>query len=240
MIRADQPTIFGNGVIAAISSRKNGNMKFGLEDEMQTLENRQKFLKEAGLDIAHTSLIGITYDTDDFAKYRIVLPSDKGAGMLKAETIEHADALVTDTPDHALFLPLADCVGAILYDEVHHVLMVSHLGRHSIEVSGAAKSVEFLKTHYATDPSQLKIWLSPGVGKATYPLRAFDGKGLHEVIISQLLEVGAKKENIEHGAIDTATTEQYYSHSEFLKGNQEQAGRFAIVAQMRERGEPAS
>jgi copper oxidase (laccase) domain-containing protein len=240
MILADQPTIFGDSVIAAISSRKNGNMKFGLEGETQTLENRQKFLKEAGMDIAHTSLVGITYDTDDFTKYRIVSPEDKAAGMLKAETIEHADALVTDASNHALFLPLADCVGAILYDEARHVLMVSHLGRHSIEVNGAAKSVEFLKAHYATDPSQLKIWLSPGVGKATYPLKAFDGKGLHEVIVSQLLEAGAKKENIENGAIDTATTEQYYSHSEFLKGNQEQAGRFAIVAQMRERGEPAS
>ena len=233
MIAADQPTIFGKSIIAAISSKKDGNMKFDIDGSKVT-ENRQKFLRGVGIDMQHTSLVGVTYDTDNFAKYNVATVEDKGNGMLDARAVRHADALVVDQPGHALFLLLADCVGAILYDDGHHVLMMSHLGRHSVEIDGAAKSVRYLVRHYSTNPSRLQVWLSPGVGKATYPLRAFGGKSLHEVITMQLLSVGVQTDNIENGGIDTAHNEQYYSHSQYLKGDETQRGRFAIVAQMRE------
>ena len=238
MIAADQPTIFGNAVIAAISSKQDGNMKFGIGDDAEVQENRRHFLREAGLDIHHTTLVAITYDTDNFAKYRIVSEDEKAVGMLDMEGIIHADALVTDTPNHALFLPIADCIGAILYDPLHRVLMVSHIGRHSAEIEGAMKSVAFLKEHYGTKPDELKVWLSPGVGKASYPLRAFDGKGLHEVITGQFVTAGVQADAIECSGINTAESAHYYSHSEFLKGNDE-SGRFAIVASMNVQGEPA-
>jgi len=238
MIAADQPTIFGEGVIAAISSKKNGNMKFGIAEDAITLKNREVFLQSVGIAMDHTSLVGITYETDDFTKYRIATYKDKAVGMRAPDVTEHADALVVDQPNHALFLPLADCIGAILYDPTHQVLMVSHLGRHSVEEEGAKKSVEYLRAHYNSRPNDIKVWLSPGVGKASYPLYAFEGKSLHEVIVSQLLASGLNKHNIQVSNIDTATSDDYYSHSEFLKAN-DVPGRFAIVAMMSVQGEPA-
>jgi copper oxidase (laccase) domain-containing protein len=239
MIASHQPTIFGTEVIAAMSSVKNGTMKFGSGQDEMVLQNRTAFLREAGIAIADTTLVSITYATDDFAKYRVVGTKDKGRGMQPGDAFEPADALVVDRPNHALFLPLADCVGVILYDATHHALMVSHVGRHSAEIEGAIKSVQYLQSCYNTDPRELKVWLSPGVGNATYPLHAFNGRSLHDVITTQLLDVGVQGYSIENGNIDTAGSEQYYSHSEFLKGNK-QSGRFAIVAMMREQGEPAS
>jgi copper oxidase (laccase) domain-containing protein len=240
MIAADQPTVFGAAVAAAISSKADGNMKFGIDDDAKTENNRRQFLQQAGLDIAHTTLVGITYDTDDFAKYRIVTEDEERAGMMVSGTkTAHADALVTTRPGHALFLPLADCVGVILYDPVRSVLMVSHVGRHSAEIDGARRSAEYLEATFASNPADLRVWLSPGVGKATYPLRHFDGKGLHEVIVGQLLTAGVRAENIEASSVNTAESDNYYSHSEYLKGNDEY-GRFAIVAAMRGQGEPAS
>lgn len=239
MVTAHQPTIFGASVIAAVSSKANGTMKFGIGKSDEVVNNRNAFLKSVGIATDQTTLVKITYDTDDFTKYRIVTEAEKGAGMRGTDATEHADALVTTQPNHALFLPLADCVGAILYDEAHHALMVSHLGRHSVEAQGAARSVEYLKSHCASNPSRIKVWLSPGVGKATYPLRAFEGKGLHEVIVAQLRQAGINEANIENTNINTATSEEYYSHSEHLKGNDE-PGRFAIVAMMRAQGEPAA
>lgn len=70
MITSDQPTIFPDTIVAALSSKGDGNLKFGLEDDKKTLANRKQFLQKAGIDIHHTSLVGITYDTDDFTKYR--------------------------------------------------------------------------------------------------------------------------------------------------------------------------
>jgi len=239
MIAADQPTIFSDAVIAAISSKADGNMKFGIGGDAEVEAGRRSFLASAGMDISRTTLVGITYDTDDFAKYRIVTEDEKQAGMTMGGKVEHADALVTDQPGHALFLPLADCMGVILYDPEHHALMVSHVGRHSAEIDGARRSVKYLKDHFGTNPMEVKAWLSPAVGKATYPLHRFGGKGLQEVVVGQLLASGMLEQNIQASGIDTAASKEYYSHSQYLKGNDEQ-GRFAIVAEMRVQGEPAS
>ena len=238
MIASDQPTIFGSAVAAAISSKADGNMKFGIGDDAEVEANRRKFLQAAGLDIERTTLVSITYDTEDFAKYRIVTEAEKATGMVEKSGAVHADALVTDQPGHALFLPLADCVGVILYDPEHRVLMVSHIGRHSAEIDGARRSVKYLKDNFAVKPELLKVWLSPGVGKATYPLHRFGGRGLQEVIMSQLEMAGVKVGSIQKSDIDTAASENYYSHSQYLKGNDDY-GRFAIVAEMRAQGEPA-
>lgn len=238
MIAKDQPTIFGKAVRAAISSKEDGNMKFGISEDGDVVRNRRSFLEKAGFAIGHTTLVGMTYDTDDFAKYRVAKLSEKQSGMLDMKAVEFADALVVDRPAHALFLPLADCVGMVLYDEEHHVLMVSHIGRHNVEVEGARRSVEYLLQEYATRPEKLKVWLSPGVGKASYPLLMLGNKSLHEVVMEQLATAGVLEGNIENDGIDTATSDHYYSHSEYLKGNDE-SGRFAIVAEMTEQGEPA-
>lgn len=239
MIAADQPTIFGSEVIAAVSSVQDGNLKFDVhETDTQVIENRRKFLEKAGLDIAHTTLVSLTYKTDNFAKYRMVEDDDKRDGMTK-NSENYADALFTIHADHALFLPIADCVGVILHDSKQKLLMVSHVGRHSAEIEGALKSVQFMEAHGGR-AANINVWLSPAVGKATYPLHAYEGKSLHEVITQQLQKAGVRNENIEVSNVDTASDENYYSHSQFLKGAEAKPGRFAIVAMMSAQGEPAA
>lgn len=231
MIQKDQPTIFGKEVIAAVSSVQDRNMKFGVhETDPEVIENRRAFLEKAGIDFTHTTLVALSYKTDDFAKYRVVDEADKADGMERASE-RYADALLTSHPGHALFLPVADCVGAILYDPIKKLLMVSHVGRHSVEIEGASKSVQFMEK-YGAKAENVKVWLSPAVGKASYPLHAFEGKSLQEVIIEQLQKAGVKTTRIEASSIDTATNKNYFSHSQFLKGNESIPGRFAIVAMM--------
>lgn len=239
MILSDQPTIFGDKVRAVLSSKEDGSLKFGLDNDDVTLANRRALLEKAGIDINHTSLVGITYDTDDFVKYRIATTDDKAIGMLRTDMEKHVDALVATEPGHALFLPLADCAGAVIYDPVKKAVMVSHLGRHSVEQSGARKSIEYLKEQLGSNPADLLVWISPSVGKATYPLNAFEGKSLREVIEQQLKDAGVFADHIESSTVDTAHDENYYSHSQFLKGKEVSAGRFAIVAMMPAQGEPA-
>lgn len=240
MITDHQPTIFGNHLIAAVSSRLDGNQKFGLGEVEETLDARELFLKKIGISIRHTSLVKLDLSGADYTRYRIVKEEDKSLGMLSPhDRAIVADALIVRQPGHALFLPLADCAGVVLYDPRHAALMVSHIGRHSIEQQGVVKSVEYLTRHCKSSPEELLVWVSPSVGKATYPLRAFDGKGLREVITEQLQEAGVKKEHIELSDVDTAADLDYFSHSEFLKGNRDENGRFAIVAMMTGQGEPA-
>ena len=235
MIVSDQPVIFGDKVIAAVSSQLDGNMSFSKGDQSETVQNRINFLNKNNLDYQHATLVQVTYDDiKDFTRYKILQDFHKAEGMLKPTSTIMTDALVVTEPGHALFLPLADCVGAIIYDAKQHILMVSHLGRHSTEQQGAAKSIMYLVDQFHSNIKDIKIWLSPAVGEETYPIKSLNNTGLHEAITTQLLAVNIPRSNIEISSIDTATDKNYFSHSQFLAGRRDKDGRFAIVAMMSE------
>ncbi len=234
MIAKDQPTIFNGQIIAATSSRKEGNMKFGLsESDEQVRENRREFFKKAGVAEDQVTLVSLDLENSDYARYHTLDSSEKGAGITK-QALGVVDALATNQPGHAMFLPIADCIGAILYDPKRKVLMVSHLGRHSTEIYGATKSVEYLQKEFGCEPKDILVWLSPAVGSAEYPLFAFEGRSLHDVNKEHFLSAGIKPGHIEISSANTASHEHYPSHSQHIKGKPNKNGRFAIVAMMPE------
>lgn len=233
MIQHDQPTIFGDRIIVAVSSAHNGPMNFKGHDYEEIAENRRVFFDEVGIDPLQVTLVQVAYeDTTDFTRYSVVRDEQVGEGALAPASGMVADALVVTRPEEALFLPLGDCVGAVIYDVANEILMLSHLGRHSVEQFGGRKSIEYLVREFDTNPADLLVWLSPAAGNDNYPLYAFNNQGLHEVIIQQLEEVGVQKNNIEVSHIDTTKSDDYFSHSEFKAGNRHDDGRFAIVAMM--------
>jgi hypothetical protein len=215
------------------STVADGSMKIIDEETRQSvMENRDKYLKKNGIDPKNTILVKIIYETSDFCKYKAVKTSDRGDGFSRPSSIT-ADALCTDEYETALFLPIADCIGAVIYSEQNHALMVSHLGRHSIEQNGAFKSVQYFMEQYSLKPEDISIWMSPSVGKETYPLHNYNNQSLNEVARKQFMQAGVKKNKIQDESIDVANHPDYYSHSSFLKGNQPEDGRFAIVAVIR-------
>lgn len=231
MIWRDQPTIFGDKIISAVSSIEDGPMNFKAGDEEEIRANRRAFLLGSDIDPQQTTLVQVAYeDTTSFVRYKVLDDEHVGEGLLEPHSVLVADALVATRPGQALFLPLADCIGAILYDTTNEILMVSHLGRHSIEQSGGRKSIEYLVEQFDSKPEDLLVWLSPAAGKENYPIFALKGKGLHEAVLEQMIGAGITPGNIEISLVDTSESLDYYSHSEFLKGNQSNDGRFAIVA----------
>lgn len=230
MIERNQPTIFDGKIIAAVSSVDDGNMKFGRGDDAQTVQNRIKFFEKIDAKIDQATLVQITYDTDNFTRYATVDTHDWGSGMRTPQSDIVADALVAKTSGHALFLPLADCAGVILYDPTTQTLMLSHIGRHSAEVNGAKQSVDFLVKMHRINPTNVQVWIGPSVGKQTYPLQALDNASLNEVIMRQLQQAGVLEDNIEISTIDTATDLNYFSHSQYKAQKRPTDGRFAIVA----------
>jgi copper oxidase (laccase) domain-containing protein len=233
VINHDQPTIFGDRIIAAVSSAHNGPMNFRNNDPAEITANRLAFFDEVGIDPLQVTLLQVTYeDTTDFTRYKVAEDDQAGEGALEPYSDTEADALVVTRPEQAIFLPLADCTGAIIYDPVNRILMVSHLGRHSTEQEGGSKSIAYLVKEFDSDPGDLLVWLSPAVGKESYPLHALEGKGLHEAIIEQMVAAGVQEDNIEVSPVDTAESDEYFSHSAFKAGDQSEDGRFAIVAMM--------
>lgn len=219
-------------LIVAISKISNGNMLIKTDKfNTDVIKNRTKFLEKNGIDINQTTRVSIIYEGNDYSRYQEVGADQNGAGMFDGEVIP-SDALIVKDLNHALFLPIADCIGAVIFDETKNILMLSHLGRHSLEQNGGYKSIKYLADNYSVDPTELSVWLSPAPGSDSYPLFNFNNRSLKDVAIEQLQSAGIKTENITDNPADTSKNLDYFSHSEFLKGNQSYDGRFAIVAMM--------
>ena len=221
-------------VAVHISSVKDGSM-YNRADlfDSSVLQNRKSFLTKFDIQPTQTTRLSFVYgtETSPYCRYAILDSKHKGLGMNDDASLG-VDAVVTSHKGHALLLPVADCVGTVLYDPDHQVLMLSHLGRHSLEQYGGIKSVDFLVKNFDSDPSQLRVWLTPAAGKGNYSIWALDNKGMKEASLEQLLEAGIMQTNIIDNSADTTTDKSYYSYSEFLKGNRAEDGDHAIVAMM--------
>lgn len=223
MIANHQPTIFPPNVIVGLSSVDDGSMKDGIELQTKSaVTNRSVFLQNLAMPVAQAATFYASFEGDEYCRYVSATP-----GLLSA-----LDGVSTTQSMQPIMVPLADCTGAVLYDPVRHVLMVSHLGRHSTEQFGARKSVEYMVSKYGSVPTELLIWLSQSPSKESYPLFAFEGKGFKEVLCEQFRSAGVLTGNIEVSAVDTASDKAYFSHSEFLKGRRTSDGRYAIAAMM--------
>lgn len=111
--------------------------------------------------------------------------------------------------------------------------MLAHLGRHSVEQYGAKKCVAFMKDKFGSRPEDILVWVGPTPNGRDYPLRKRDNKSLRAAVLEDLASAGVAQENIEVCDVDTARSADYFSHSEYLKGNRAVDGRFAIVAKLR-------
>lgn len=220
-------------IIVAVSTVADGTMHDRTQfHNPHIISNRKAWLKALGTSIEDTTLVCISYaDGENYCRYGVASLDSKGAGMTSDNTFI-SDALVTTSPGHALFLPVADCVATTLYDPVRDVLMLSHLGRHSLEQNGAVKSIEYLTENYGSNPKDIQVWLSPAVGKDNYKIFALNNMGMKEALCAQLAEAGVDATHITDIAHDTATHEAYYSHSAYLQGDEAKNGRFAMVAMM--------
>ncbi len=235
MLNNSQSSIFGSDIVIGLSSVHDGNMRFASGDEGEVCDNRIRFLGQLDIDPTQATLVQVSYeDTTDFTRYHVADDENLGEGMLAPFSDLHADALTVTRPDHALFLPLADCIGAVIYDVEAKIMMMTHLGRHSVEQMGAIKSVQYLIDEFGSDVRDLRVWLSPSVGGDSYPLHKFNDRSLQDVVCDQFEQAGIGLEQIELSNIDTADDDNYFSHSEYLAGNQMSDGRFAIVAMMRD------
>jgi copper oxidase (laccase) domain-containing protein len=220
-------------LIVAISHTNDGNMYIPTDKEnTSVIKNRQTFLRTIGIEMDQTTRVDISYEGTNYRRYREVRLNDRGKGM-QGSDIESADALITRDVDHALFLPLADCIGTVIFDPRQKVFMLSHVGRHSLEQDGAYASVKHFVDTYQSHPGNLKLWLTAAPGRQSYPLWAFNNRDFKEVVFEQLHRAGIKDENIVDDTSDSSTDERFFSHSEFLAGRRPTDGRYAIVAMMK-------
>jgi len=239
---------FPKGVKVIASSLKDGNQSFRVkgsaeespEKDYVIVENRRRLLGRVGLELERTALVYLHYGPDlSYADYAVAEEQDLGKGMVVSGEADYNDGLAVDLPNSGVFLPLADCYGGAIYDPIRHKGMVTHWGRHSTNVDGATKSIQFMQESFGSDPADLLVWMTPGVGPNSYPMDVTPGRGHHNFAtdprwqrpgmsyirgdkiylnlrafnLAGLIDVGVKRENIKWADVDTATHPEYPSHS---------------------------
>ncbi len=220
-----------DAVLVAMSDMSSGSMSAGVPDAQRTA-NREAFLTDYGLNAEQTVLVGLTYEGNDYTRFYTISADQGGDGILRPSSIA-ADALFTTTKNVALFLPIADCIAAVLYDPSAQVLGLAHLGRHNLVQNGGREVIEYMQSDFGSQSPDLQVWLSPAAGRENYPLYDFDNRSLHEVALEQLLAAGVPANSIHIDTRDTTRDVSLFSHSQFLRGARQSDGRQAVVAMMR-------
>lgn len=243
MIKSDWPACFPDNVLVALSSVSDGTMldrAVGTHDGSITT-HRTHFITQLNLsygDVVFERIIygdNRTYDT-------IVEVTEDDTTKYKSEVA--ADALITTQPGVGLFLPVADCIPTVIYDPDLKRAGLLHLGRHSTVAGLMAKALEYMK-QTGSNLGNIIIWFGPSVQKNSYRLEYFnleDDSDWQEFVTkkndgiyidmqgynqSRAIATGVSRENIYCSDIDTATNNEYFSHS-----NGDTKGRFGIVVML--------
>ncbi len=162
--------------------------------------------------------------------------------------IENCDALITHERKIPLMVMVADCIPIMIYDPIKKVIGVAHAGRNGTFLRIAQKTILKMQDTYGCASEDIMIGLGASIQSCCYEV-AKDladiatknfGEGfimirdekyyldLQALNLSQLLESGIKKENIEISSTCSACDENYFSYRREGK-----TGRFAGFIMMR-------
>ena len=221
-----KPDFSEKSVKIAISTLADGNMRvFGAEDKAKIIENQAKLGASIDLNRENIARIHTTYDTrTDYTRYfEITRENLKDFIITKEESaIPISDGLYTKIQGVGLLLPIADCLGIVVYDPETEILGLIHSGRQNLEQQGAAKFIQNLADKEGVNPAGLKIYFSPCA--RNYQIYSLDNQTIPKAARAQLLSAGVNLENIIESEIDVAKDPRFPSAS-----SGDKTTRFAIV-----------
>lgn len=246
MIKDHQPTIFNPKQInAAVSCKKDGNLKFFESNQPQVVKNRQKWFAKIGIQPSDAIVINVR-DPKSWDQICDATAKDRGLGVLKPNTAVITDAIITNQKGLALCLLTADCNPVIILDPIKNVLALVHLGWQSTAADLATKIVQHFKQVYGSNPADLLIYNGPSIRAQSYmfepPITQMDIDGWQPYLVgvdgricidlvgynrAQFIDAGVLLKNIQICQVDTAKSPDYFSHYRAVRqGNDDTEGRF--------------
>lgn len=222
--------LFGGKVEVGISEISDGNMRFfDGGNETEVIDNQKKLGGTLDLNGDVIARVRTIYGgRKDFTNFYEISDENLSEYVITnpEEKIPVSDGLITNCSNVGILLPLADCLGIVVFDEERHVLGLLHSGRQNIEQYGPGKYIEYFVENFNSNPEKLKVYFSPYA--LNYQIFKFDNKLLSEAAKGQLMDAGVLLVNIVDYEIDTVDNISLPSHS---GGDRTQ--RFAIVAKQK-------
>ena len=235
-------------LVYGFSQVSDGNMSFVYGDEAQVAKARSSFLRKQGLQADNSVFIKLEHGK------KIYTVTAKDQGNLIDPSLQDkliGDGLITNQAGLTLFLVVADCIGAVIYDPANQVVGLIHAGRKGVEQNILAEAVGQMESAYGSSPNELKLITSPSISANSYVFDSSDkidtkfwgndlsmgedGKwhmDIQSKFAKQALQCDLQKDNISIDSIDTFTNQNYFSHRRSMNTG-EPEGRFAIFAQIK-------
>ena len=207
--------LFGGKIEIAISEVTDGNMRFfGSEDEAEIIKNQEKLGKTLKLEKDKIARVRTIYENRmHFTDYHEITNQNLPQYSIEnpEEQIPVSDGLITRCSDIGFLLPLADCLGIVVFDEEQEIIGLLHAGRQNVEQLGPKKFIEFLIKTFNSKPEKLKLYFSPHA--TSYQIFKLNNQLLPEAAKEQLTEAGVLLANIIDSKIDTVSSKNFPSHS---------------------------
>jgi YfiH family protein len=146
---------------------------------------------------------------------------------LNIKKVLKTDAMVSDIPDLALCVMVADCIPILFYDKVKKVIGVAHAGRNGVKKKIAVKTIQKMIDEFSSKLEDIKIVLGPSIQKCCYEVKKDVVVGFEDYLhvrkqkiyldivkkcTDDLKNIGVKIENIDVSAICTCCDENYFSY----------------------------
>ncbi|MBU0548345.1 MAG: peptidoglycan editing factor PgeF [Candidatus Omnitrophica bacterium] len=195
-------------IIAAFSSRQDGNMSLCYGDTQGSLESRKKLLSGIGIDYRDLICAKQVHGK----KIAYVTGSNKGAGALDYESsVSDTDGFLTDKKNLPIAILTADCLSVFIYDPVRPAVGILHAGWRSTEKNICARGVSMMQEEFGSQTDRLLIGFGPSIRsccckmensfKSNFPfglINRVDGIYMDIALINtrQLVDCGVKQDNI--------------------------------------------
>lgn len=163
-----------DGVEALVSTRHGGlsaapydslNVGLGVDDAPErVVENRRRLLGAFPLALERSVWCRQVHSD----AVVVVGEDDAGRGANGTEGAAEADAMVTDTPDLALCVTLADCVPVVIFDPERRVAGLAHAGWRGTVARICSRTVATMGERFGSDPGELIAAIGPSIGPRGY------------------------------------------------------------------------
>lgn len=230
-----------NSVVAAFSTRADGNMSLCYGDTKNALEDRKKFLNNLGID--YRDLICAKQVHGNHVEY--VTDAHKGRGAKDYESsFANTDGFVTDQKNLPIAILTADCLSVFIYDPKRPAIAILHAGWRSTEKNICAQGVKVMQERFSSQPENLLVGFGPSIRSCCFEVEndfksnfAFglikrEGRTFMDLALinkKQLLDCGVKENSIFDSQICTFSDNNFFS----FRKEAESSGRLISVMMLR-------
>ncbi|MCG2713251.1 MAG: peptidoglycan editing factor PgeF [Candidatus Omnitrophica bacterium] len=195
-------------IVAAFSSRLDGNMSLCFGDTRNALASRKKFLSSIGIDYKNLVCAKQVHGK----KIEYVTQANQGSGALEYDSsVMDTDGFITDKKNVPVAVLTADCLSIFIYDSLIPAIAILHAGWRSTEKNISAEAIKAMQNRFNSKPEELLIGFGPSIRSCCFEVEkdfksnfAFgllkkNGRVFMDIALinqRQLVDCGVKKENI--------------------------------------------